>query len=282
VMKKKVLVLGFILFFVNISLSDTLKKKITVSLEEKKIQDLSPSGFSVVFYINVSNSSSKAYYLSNYDYRFMVNDKQYIIIDSNLEEAIRIDAKGRTSICLPVKITYSHLFQEIEGIESEEKAFFYLMGGLTFSEHGKRRGRIPIAFSGEIPIFNGLDINFMQLRENSLSFTGADLNFYVKFKNTNTFNILVEKASYNLVLGGYSIGNGVIREEKEIEKAKEGAFSIPLLLNFFEVGKDLYAVLQQKTVTCRFSGQMEVYTRWGRFAIPFEKNEKIAIVRSSS
>ena len=73
----------------------------------------------------------------------------------------------------------------------------------------------------------------------------------------------------------------MISGDKNIESQGESVFSIPLLLNFFEVGKDVYNLLHQASALCRFSGEIEVRTAWGRIKIPFDRSDKVTISRTS-
>lgn len=274
--RKTYLFLVIFLLLTSFSLSQGLKD-IKISLEEKQIKDLSPSGVTLVFYINIKNSSSKPYFLSRYHYRFVVNQKEYFRLQTSPEEGIEINAPGKTLIALPVKINYELLFQIADELRQEDKALCYLMGELRFSDGRKDKGGVPFAFSGEFPIFREPDIEFVALKSNDLTIGGADLNFEVKFTNRNGFEMLLDRISYTLKFGGHPINEGTIAGDKSIESHGEKIFSILLLLNFFEVGKDVYSVLQQPSTFCNFSGEIEVRTIWGKIKIPFVKSGTIPI-----
>lgn len=165
----------FLLFlwaFASSALPLSLSKDLSISLEEKKIKDLSVSGLFLIFYVNISNSSSSPYFLSSYDYRFVVNQKEYFRLSTPLEEYIRIEAKGNTLLSFPLKITYAHLFRAVEGIEKEDKVQCYLTGAMTFSDGRREKGRLPIAFSGEFPIFKKPEIEFLTLQVKEMTIGG--------------------------------------------------------------------------------------------------------------
>ena len=48
--------------------SMSLEEDIQITLQEKRIKDFDLSGLSLVFYLNIENSSSRTYYISSYDY----------------------------------------------------------------------------------------------------------------------------------------------------------------------------------------------------------------------
>lgn len=279
-MKRSIcLLIVFSLVLANSALSGPLKEDLQVSLEARQIQDLGLAGLSLVFYASINNNSRSDYFLSGYEYRFVVNQKEYIRLATPQENIIKIDAAGRTILSFPLKITYAHLFQAIEGIENEEKVLCYLTGTMSFSDGMRERGKLPFAFSGEFPIFKKPDIEFLSLYVNDLTIGGADLNFEVRFKNRNGFELLVDRISYHIELGEYQIGEGEISGDKSINSHSEKDFSLPLLLNFFEVSKDVYQLLHQPSSLCHFFGELKVRTIWGALNIPFDEKEEVSISR---
>lgn len=279
-MKKKIcLFLSFFWIFVGFVIPSSLTKDLKISLEEKQIQDLSISGLSLVFYIKITNTSRSIYFLSGYDYRFVVNQKEYISLDTPMSNEIRVEPSSDTLLSFPLKITYSLLFQEVEGIEKEDKATCYLAGTMRFSDGRKEKGKLPFSFSGEFPLFKSPEIECLSLDVNDLTIGGADLSFEVRFKNRNGFELFVDSIRYFLQLGEKPIGEGKISGDKNIKGRTDKVFSLPLLLNFFEVGKDVFNILHQPSALCRFSGELKVRTVWGILNIPFDKRERVSISR---
>jgi LEA14-like dessication related protein len=262
--------------------SSSLKDDITILLRERQVQDLDNTGLNLVFYVRIKNSSSKAYYLSGYSYRFVVDQKEYLRLQTSLDSKLRLAPSEETLIALPVKITYEHLFRTVEGIQAKDKALCYIMGELAFADEKKERGRLPFSFSGEFPIYSNPQIDLVALNVNMLTIGGSDLNLEIKLINTNGFELLVQRVSYRIKVGNHPIGDGIIGGDKSIPANGEKMFQLPKLLNFFEVGKDVYAFLQQDTVPCQFSGEIEIQTVWGRLMLPFDVSKDTIINRSSS
>ena len=280
-MRSKVWLLAVLLissarFIYPASLDNDLK----IELKERRIKDLTLEGLTLVFYVNISNSSSKAYYLSSYDYRFLVNHQDYIQLQTRLDEGLKIEAKNETLLAFPVKITYEHLFRIIPEIKDEAHPVCNLVGWAWFSDGRRERGKLALAFTGEFPIFRKPEIELVDIHVNTLTIGGADIDFEIKFINKNSFELLVDRISYNLVLGGHALAQGLISGDKNIEKQGERIFALPFLLNFFDVGKEVYNVLNQSSSQCTFSGEVEVQTIWGRLTIPYEKRGAVSITRT--
>ncbi len=273
--------LAFLMTFVSLAFPKSLEKDLSIALNAKRIRDFTVSGLSLVFYVNISNSSSSSYYLSKYDYRFVVNQQEYLRLQTSLSEQIEIGAKGNTLISLPVKITYAHLFEVVKEAEKFNTAQCYLTGGMTFSDGRREKGRLPVAFSGEFPIFKPPEADIVSLEVHAMTIGGADLTFEVSFKNSNVFELLVDRISYRLSLGEKPIGGGEIGGDKNIESLDAKVFSLPLLIEFYDVGKDVYNILHQPSALCRLTGEVVIRTIWGRLEIPFDKSKKIAVSRTS-
>jgi LEA14-like dessication related protein len=278
--KKLCFFLLFLWAFTSSALPVSLREDLSVSLEEKKIKDLKVSGLLLIFYVNISNSSSLPCYLSSYNYRFVVNQKEYFHLSNSLEEYIRIEARGKTLLSFPLKITYEHLFRVVEGIEKKDKAQCYLTGSMTFSDGQQEKGRLPFAFSGEFPIFKKPEVEFLTLQVKQMTIGGAEISFKMSFKNRNAFELLVDRISYAFHLAGKYVGEGNISGNKNIESGEIRVFSVPFLLSFFEVGKEISLQLRQPSALCRFFGDIEVRTAWGRIKIPFDKSDQVKISRS--
>jgi len=277
--KKAIFLVALLVASSHFSLSASLTKDLKITVREKRIRDFSLNGLTLVFYVNIANSSSKDYFLSGYEYRFIVNQSDYLQLQTGLEEGIRIEARGETLVAFPIKITYENLFRTIPAMENEFHAISNLVGWARFSDGRRERGKLALAFTGDFPIFWKPELQLVLLRVNTLTIGGADIEFEVKFQNKNRFELMVDRISYTLTLAGYEIKKGTIAGDKNIDKQGEKLFSLPLLLNFFDVGKEVFDVLDKSSTQSRFYGVVEVQTVWGGLTIPFDEQELLTIKR---
>lgn len=280
-MRKISLFLALICILSGSAVSRSLKDDIQISLKETRIKDFSVAGLSYVFYVNIANSSSSAYYLSGYDYRFLVNQKQYFRLQRSLDKRIQIEPRKSKLLSFPIKITFVHLFRLVEGIEGEENLEGNWTGTMSFSDARKDRGRLLFDFSGEFPVVKKMEVKFLSLQLDDLTIGGADTRFEVSVVNPNVFDVLIERINYKFYLRNNLISEETVSGEKTIVSHGEQSFSFPVLINFFEVGKEVYTMLQMSSSLCRFTGEIEVKTEWGRVKIPFEQTGRVPIARTS-
>ncbi|MBN1272099.1 MAG: LEA type 2 family protein [Candidatus Aminicenantes bacterium] len=256
-----------------------LSEDISLSLQEKRIQDFSISGLTLVFYIRVENKTSDPYEITRYDYKFFISKKEYIQMETTPVKPMHVPAHDTSLLAFPLKITYSRLFENFPELKEQDTAYSYLVGGFVVSKDGKEKGRIPFSYPGEFPIFKAPEIEFLDLQVKDLTIGGADILFNVRFNNPNAFDLFILRIIYNLKLGGHDLGNGRIKGDKDMKPQEIKEYSLPLLLNFFEVGKKVYGILHQDSFPGRFTGEIFIKTIWGFITVPFDKSGEVSITR---
>lgn len=261
--------------------ADSIKEDLTISNYEKQVRDLSAQGLSLIFQLRIGNKSSQPRFLMRYDYRVVINQAEYLKLDVPLNPPIRVAPSGETLLSLPLKITYQLLFEVIPSLKAEDKASCYLVGNMVFADERKREDKIPIAFGGDFPIFRDPAAALLPLKINDLTVGGADVVFRVKFSNGNNYELFIDAIRFKASFGEREVASGEIPGDKNIDPKGEKAFDLPTLISFFEVGQDVYGLLQTGAVACRFRGEIDVSTVWGRIKVPFDVRQTLALIRPS-
>lgn len=259
------------------------KKDLTVTFSEKRVQDLSSAGLTINFIFKVANAASSTWYLSGYDYRVVIENTEYFSLRSPLAQPLSIPASSSTLIALPVKITKTNLFQAVPGAEGKNKLSCYLVGGMSFAEEpGEEGDRLSVACSGDFPVYRDLAFGFRPLEVKELTIGGGDLKCVVDLANDNGFPLTVVSLHYALDLGGTRVSEGDLLGLDGLEAKGRKELSVPLLLDFFELGNALYGQLQKPTVPGRISGTVVFDTEWGRFSLPFDASGDVPLSRNPS
>lgn len=254
-----------------------VKRNIEISLSKKEIREMNSAGLILAFSLNIANSSSGSFYLAECDYRLVVQGIDVFALKASLEKPIYIQAKKDTLISLPLQIDYAQLLQRVPGIETSPNVGCYVAGLMQFSDGRKIRERVPFAFSGEFPIFHDPEVEVRPLEIKGLSVGGAEFAFVFICKNSNSFDLVLRKVSYRLGLEGNTMVEGVLQGEYFVGSRGEKEFSIPVLLDFFEIGNQFYPILKRPAAECEFSAEVEAGSIWGDLKMAFLKKEKIAI-----
>jgi len=247
------------------------KDDIVVALKDKVIRNLSSSGLTLAFHIGLTNPSSAPRELVRYRYRVTINQRDFLNMTVPLDEPLTVPPNGETLIALPVKISYDLLRAAVGPVEGQ--ALCDIVGDMFFQNDRKKEQRAPFAFSGEFPIFLDPEIEVLPLKVNDLTVGGADVVFRPRFRNPNGYELLVEMISFALFFGDREVLSGQIPGDKSLPRAGERTFALPFLLDFFEIGEKMREDFQKDEIPCRFAGEIEVMSVWGRLLVRFEKTQ---------
>jgi hypothetical protein len=256
------------------------KKNIIISLDRKEIRDMDSSGLVLVFFLEIANSARSTYFLSEYDYRVVVEGTDYFALKTGLESPIPVEKDKTTRISLPVKITYADLLERVPGVADVPKASCYVTGLLIFADSRGRQEKIPFAFSGDFPVFRELEVEVKPLDVKTLTIGGAEFTLSFSFRNMNSFELTLGKLAYVFEAEGRTIAEGMIPGGKKIESQAEVTFSLPLMLDFFEVGREVFDIFQKTSAACLLRGDSRFDSVWGEFKVSFAKKGDIQIIRA--
>jgi len=255
------------------------KLDVEVTVAEKRISSPTPQGLTLVFVLNVKNLLTVPQTLTRYDYKAVIDGAIFLDMQTALDAPIRIEGREEARIGLPIRITYEYLYAAVPSVKGRDQAACALMGGLSFQDDRGREKRAPISFAGEFPVFRSLEVGLLPIEARDLTVGGADIVFKAAVKNPNGFPFTIERLSYKLELVGVAIKEGVVGQGAAMDARGETALAVPLLLDFFELGKPLFDGLTQPPVAARLSGEIVIGTVWGSFTLPFDRSEKVAVVK---
>jgi len=252
-----------------------------VRLHEKRIVDPSPRGLTLVFRLILDNPGETAVRLTRYDYQVVIGDAEYLKLQVPLPEPIRVEAGSEITIALPVKLNFAHLFPVVPDLKDKDQAVCYVAGGLIFADDRGRERRVPVAFSGDFPVYRGLDFAPVPVEAKSLSIGGAEISLGFALRNPNGFAFTLDRLAYSLELAGFPVIKGEIGEESSISARGEKTFVFPLILDFFETGAAVADGLNGAALDVRISGEAEIATPWGRWVVAFDRTAKTPVRKSS-
>lgn len=254
------------------------RDEVTVTLKDKVIKDLSSRGLILAFHLGLANPASTPRQLVRYRYRVTINQKPFLNMTVPLDEPVVIPPGGETLVALPVKISYDLLAAAVGPIE--EKAVCDIVGDMYFLTERQKEQRVPIAFSGEFPIFKDPEVEWLPLKVNDQTVGGADVVFRPLFRNLNGYELLVDRIRFELFFGEQETLSGLIPGDKSLPPGGEKTFALPLLLDFFESGEKLRESFEKEEIPCRFAGEIEVMSVWGRLVVRFDKTRPLRLEKS--
>lgn len=251
------------LILLTVSFIAAARRNIILTLDKKEIRDMTSSGLVLVFQIEVANASSNPYFLSQYDYRVVVEGTDLFAWRTALGAPIPVDKGDKTKIALPIKISYAEVFKSIPGTEGKTKLSVYATGLMVFTDAKKRQEKVPFAFSGEFPIFRDVEVTIEPIEVKALTIGGTEFVFSFSCRNPNDFELVPGKIAYRLDLDGKTAVQGALGGENTLGPGGERTFTLPVMLDFFEVGKEFFAIFDKPAAACRLGLEASADSTWG-------------------
>ena len=259
--------------FLSLASPAAAARNLVISLQDKKITSLSPEGLTLSFYTSIRNNSDKNYSLVSYSYRVMINGQNFFEQQLSLEKEINIQARQATSLHFPVKISYQYLPAALT--EGQKQATCLVSGEMFLRNEKNKMEKVPFTFSMEFPLFEFPEVAFLPLAVKDLTLGGAEFTFRFQLKNPNPYDLLVQNIRLQLFLGGRAIYQGVIAGDQALEPGGAKSFEIPLMLDFFEMGRDLRDNLEKDSVPFNLKADLTADSAWGPLPFSLEKSAAV-------
>ena len=228
-----------------------------VSVSKAEITGLSLTQLDLQFDLNVKNNNSLAVTLQGLDYQLLVNDNSFL--SGNQNQGISIAAYADNKVSLPLSLKLVDIYKTISSLLNQDTSTYQLNCGLTFDLPVLGVTRIPISNKGMVPLPKIPNIKLEGIKLNNLNLTGANLELKLNVDNPNVFAVLLNSIHYNLNVNGLNWVEGQTPSNLTLKEKKNQTVSIPLTLNFIQIGTSAYQMLTgNKDLSYQLNGALDL------------------------
>ncbi len=210
-------------------------KKPVVTVRSVDLTEISFTDASLRFNMEIENPNGFGVKLDGFDYRFDINQKNFL--NGDQPDKIDIAAGKKSPFAVPVSVNYTRLLETVTDLVNDKSADYKIDLGLRFDLPVLGNTRIPVAHSGTLPIPKIPSIGVSALELKKMSLTGADLELVLKIGNPNIFGFDLKNLDYNFIVNGNRWVEGSDTGIGTINAGGEGLVRIPVSLNFLELGR---------------------------------------------
>ncbi|MGH1365688.1 MAG: LEA type 2 family protein [Calditrichia bacterium] len=227
------------------------------SVSNVSISGLSFDAANLLFDINVNNPNSVGIKLSGFDYDLAINGNGFL--NGINSDGLEIAAGAAKNVQIPLSISFADLYRTFQSVQTQDSSEFALKAGLSFNVPILGDVRVPVSKSGFLPNVKLPKISVGALKVSSMNLTGADLELTVNMENPNAFGLNMDKMQYLFQVNGKKWGAGETLKNVVVGKNGSGSMTIPLKLNFLEMGTTVYQLLRSNgAVNYQLSGNMDL------------------------
>lgn len=255
-MKKKLLVCFTLLFAIlaGCKSMEHFFQKPTVSFDKMSISGMSLFDADLLFTFTVNNPNPIGGTIRKGQYRLSIEDN--LVTEGVLNKGVSLKAGGSRSIDLPVHINLMDLFRSANALAAKTEVPYSLNG--SFNVMGFD---IPYENKGRISLPDFPEISLDSVRISRLDLSGAEMAVILSIANPNRFSINLDGLRYSMDIGGMRFVSGEKDNVPEIEPSGQESITIPVGVDFINMGRAAMNLLSGNTAPFQLSGAM-------RFRLP--------------
>lgn len=284
--KYKFIVVIIMLYFFSCATLNTILnqmniQKPTVEITNAKISKLSFEDLDLLFDIRINNPNTVGINLAGFDYELLINNNSFV--SGNKPDQLEIAANNNSTIQLPVNLKFLELYNTFADLKNNNNSKYQIKCGLNFNLPVLGKTRIPISTSGDIPLLKFPKISFNSVKLNNINFSGADLMLEVKFKNPNSFSMLINQMDYKFLVNGTNWLSGKANQKSSANENGESIIQIPVSLDFMQMGSSLFQLISGgKNLNYNLSGELDIknsHPLLNNLSLPFNEAGKFDILK---
>ncbi len=235
-----------VIFVLLMSGCASLEKTLDVSKPEASvasvsIERLSMESITLLVEVEVENRNAFKLNAAGFDLDLMLNNSVLTSI-AQPDTSLSIPAKGRSSVKLPVTLTFDQVLASIDGLDKKTEVDYGVKGNVIINLPVLGDFKMPVDYFDVLPVPKPPEVAFENLSVDSVGFTGVKLSVDLDIMNPNVFDVRLEDVNYQLKAQGKTIGQGNI-SSMDFPQGKKKSLSIPLSLSVGDMGTSLYRVL---------------------------------------
>jgi LEA14-like dessication related protein len=239
------------------------------NLVNTQLTGLNLEGVDLQFAVNVSNPYPVALPLTNLSYELISTNQSFLKGNANQLQG-SIPAGGSQVINLPVHVGFAGLMKLISGVKPGGQIPYTAKLNLSVDAGAMGPLDLPIETSGAIPIPDVPEISVETIDWQNVSLTNAKAVMKLKVKNTNSFQMGLDKINYAVNLEGSEVAKSQLNAQKSLATGESGIFEIPIEFRPLDLGMGVFNMLKSNSFNYTMNGNMNLTTEFGNFDVPLD------------
>ncbi|MEN8170851.1 MAG: LEA type 2 family protein [Pseudomonadota bacterium] len=250
-----------------------------VSVANQRLTRLDFERINLAFDIKVDNPNPVGIQLAGLDYDLKLADQSFA--SGKQDKYMALAASGASHFELPLSMAFSEIYQAISSLKDKDQIPYELTTVLMIDVPLLGKMRYPVKAQGVLPLPRLPDISVKDIRLEKLNFSGATLALNLQVDNPNAFSVAMNKLNYDFKVNGKRWASGNKQTLGTIKTKQKNIISLPISLNFMELGSGLYSLLNSgKDLNYSLSGKLDASSSnqlIGNFDMPFDTNGRVKL-----
>lgn len=256
-------------------------QKPTVTVVDQRLTHLDFERVNLAFGIQVDNPNPVKIQLAGLDYDLQLADHSFV--SGKQTKQMKLAASGRSHFELPLSMSFKEIYEGLGELKGKDEIPYVLTTGLMIDVPLLGKLRYPVKTEGTLPLPKLPKVSLKDLTLEKLSFSGATLALNLQVENPNAFGLSLDTLQYNFNVNGKRWLSGERSSLGNINKGGANTITLPISLNFMEMGSGLYGLLQGgEDLNYNLSGKLDAtgdHTLIGAFDMPINSSGSFKLTR---
>ncbi|RMH60314.1 MAG: hypothetical protein D6677_13945 [Calditrichaeota bacterium] len=248
---------------------------------DARLEGLSFTRADMTFDIRIVNPNPVSLKLAGLDYALEIAGDS--LFNGVQNKQLTLSANDSSVLSIPVSITYADMFRAVKTLLKNETTAYTFKAGLLFDVPVLGNVRVPVQYSGTLPVLSLPKVSLKALQLNRLSWSGADLAATVSLQSTGGYPVQVGQMGYTLEIAGKALASGRVERPQQLAGDADRKVVIPLKLDFLQMGRALYdMIMGDEPVAYRIRGAFEVKANWPGLKpgkVRFDQSDTISLLK---
>lgn len=250
-----------------------------VSFDKAQISEIDFEQITLDFSFLVDNPNSIGLEMAGFNYDLQIEGNSIIKGDS--KKPLRIEPKDKSTIELPLTLTFNDLYSLYGDIKGKDEIAYKIITVFTFDLPVFGKSSYPVEFEGSFPAVKLPEIAIQSLNMKSLNPFKSDLELVLRVRNKNSFSLSIDTLDYDFKVNTVSWGKGMSRGIVDFKENGENMITLPISINPADVGMELIrSAFSGRKLNMDFKAKAEFrtgYPGFDRGELNFDTSERKGI-----
>jgi LEA14-like dessication related protein len=264
------------------SLDDALKSapKPDARIVGADLRNLSLKGLDLVFDIEITNPYGVKLPIVNLNYVVGSGDRQ--LLEGGVNTLATVPANGSSVIQVPARLDFTAVIETLSNVSPGSILPYHAEFTVAVGAPLIGSINLPLKHEGEIPIPALPEIRLASFDIGVMTWEELSATARLRVKNTNQFQIDIEKLQFELELGEETVASASTRSSYSLGPGQSAIVEIPISFSPRAFGASItgiFDMLGGSKADYGIAGKLDVGTRFGPLSLPFSKGGETAIQR---
>lgn len=272
----------------------------TIKFDSLQVNEVNFQEIDTEFVFAIDNPNPVGLDIDQFSYNLAFSDVDWM--DGDNPDGLLIGAEGESKVSLPTHIVFSELYEMIQASRGADSLPFALAGDFgvrldsstivtaeSSASDTRNEGELitlPYDADGEFPALRRPNFSFSKLKVKDFSWSEVDLSLEFDVDNEHASNLIFQRFSYDLDLGGNSAISGIVDNLEEVihgidEENAEAAnrkLKIPITIDSVEVISNLWSVFSSGgRLNLGFNAVSDVDTPFGLVELNVDESGNVDV-----